>query len=70
MVLFNFTIYYRPGVKMGHMNFILKIDTFLSKNSTNTSISTLRIQKLLEYLQLKWIRIPIVKYINPKLNKK
>ena len=45
MTPFNFTIYYRPGVKMDHADFALRMDTFLPKDSTNASTSTLRAQK-------------------------
>src|SRR6266540_6983416 len=57
MALFNFTIYYRPGVKTGHADFISQMNTFLSKNSISESISTLRIQKQPELLLLKLTRI-------------
>src|SRR6266542_4035237 len=50
MVLFNFTIHYRPGVKMGHVDFASRIDTFLPKDSTSTSTSILRAQKQPELL--------------------
>src|SRR6266540_2960330 len=45
MVPFNFTIHYRPEVKMGHADFTSQMDTFLPKNSTSISTSTLRTQK-------------------------
>src|SRR6266540_2779785 len=45
MAPYNFTIHYRPGVKMGHADFASRMDTFLPKDSTNESISTLRVQK-------------------------
>src|SRR6266498_2108358 len=44
MALFNFTIHYRPGVKMGHADFASRMDTFLPKDSTSESISILRAQ--------------------------
>src|SRR6266498_5085389 len=53
MALFNFTIYYRPGVKMGHADFASRMDMFLSKDSTSESISTLRAQKQPELLSPK-----------------
>src|SRR6266498_842904 len=42
MASFNFTIHYRPGVKMGHADFASRMDTFIPKDSTSESISTLR----------------------------
>ncbi len=45
MVSFNFTIHYQPGVKMGHVDFALRMDMFLPKDSTNTLTNTLRVQK-------------------------
>ena len=60
MVPFNFTIHYRPEVKMGHIDFALRMDTFLPKDSTSASTSTLRAQKQPELLSLKRIRIPII----------
>src|SRR6266498_1365535 len=53
MALFNFTIHYRPGVKMEHADFASRMDTFLPKNSTSTPISTLRAQKQPELLAPK-----------------
>ncbi len=50
IALFNFTIYYWPGVKIGHADFALRIETFLLKNSTNESTSILRVQKQSEFL--------------------
>src|SRR6266540_4031892 len=45
MVPFNFTIHYRPGIKMGYIDFISRMNTFLLKDSTSVSTSTLRVQK-------------------------
>ncbi len=42
MIPFNFTIHYRPEVKMGHADFASRIDTFLSKNSTSILTNTFR----------------------------
>jgi len=42
MVPFNYIIHYRPGVKIGHTDFALKMNTFLSKKNTSESINTLR----------------------------
>src|SRR6266498_1874215 len=53
MAPFNFTIHYRPGVKMGHADFASRMDTFLPKDSTSESISTLRAQKQPEFLPPK-----------------
>jgi len=53
MALFNFIIYYRSGVKMGHTDFASRIDTFLPKDSISASTSTLRAQKQPELLSLK-----------------
>src|SRR6266542_4871880 len=53
MAPFNFTIHYRSGVKMGHADFASRMDTFLPKDSTSESISTLRVQKQPEFLPLK-----------------
>src|SRR6266542_3556345 len=53
MAPFNFTIHYRPGVKIGHADFASRMDTFLPKDSTSESISTLRVQKQPEFLPLK-----------------
>jgi len=44
MTLFNFTIYYRPGVKMGHADFALQMNMFLPKDNISESTSTLRAQ--------------------------
>src|SRR6266540_2237823 len=70
MAPFNFTIHYRPGVKMEHADFTLRMDTFLPKNSTSASISTLRIQNQPELLPPKRRRIPIIKPFNLTDNKK
>ena len=70
MASYNFTIYYQPEVKMGHADFTLWMNMFLSKNSTNVSTSILRVQKLSEYIQPKWTRISIIKSININQNKK
>jgi len=51
-------IYYQPEVKMGHADFASRIDTFLPKDSTNASTSTLKALKQSEFLSPKWIRIP------------
>src|SRR6266511_1079499 len=53
MASFNFTIHYRPGVKMRHADFVSRMDTFLPKDSTSASISTLRAQKQPEFLSPK-----------------
>src|SRR6266540_2394268 len=53
MAPFNFTIHYRPGVKMGHADFASRMDTFLPSDSTSESISTLRAQKQSEFLSPK-----------------
>src|SRR6266511_2063526 len=50
MASFNFTIHYRPGVKMGHADFASRMDTFLPKDSTSEHISTLRAQKQSEFV--------------------
>jgi len=42
IALFNFMIRYRPGVKMGHANFTSRMDTFLPKDNTGESTSTLK----------------------------
>ena len=59
MTPFNFTIHYRPGVKMGHADFALRMDTFLPDDSTSESISTLRAQKQSEFLPPKRSITPI-----------
>src|SRR6266498_3956131 len=64
MALFNFTIHYRPGVKMGHADFTLRMDTFLPKDSTSESISTLRAQNQPELLPPKRRIIPITTPFN------
>ena len=50
MALFNFTIHYRSEVKMGYTDFTLQMDTFLFKDSTSESTSTLKVQKQPELL--------------------
>ncbi len=50
MILFNFIIHDRPKVKMDYIDFAFKINTFLFKDNINASISTLREQKLSDYL--------------------
>ena len=55
---------------MGHINFTLQIDTFLSKDSTSTSTSTLRAQKQPELLSLKRNITTITKPFNLTTNKK
>ena len=42
MVLFNFTIHYRPKVKIGHADFAFRMEMFLSKDNINDYISTLK----------------------------
>ncbi len=42
MAPFNFTIHYRPEVKMSHADFASRMDMFLPKDNTNASTSTLR----------------------------
>ena len=61
MALFNFTIHYRPEVKMGHADFASWMDMFLFKDSTSESTSFLRAQKQPELLSLKRTKIPIIK---------
>src|SRR6266498_806717 len=70
MVLFIFTIYYRPGVKIGYADFTSRMDTFLPKDSTSASTSTLRAQKQPEFLPPKRSIIPITKPFNLTDNKK
>src|SRR6266498_5425790 len=70
MVPFNFTIYYRPEVKMGHTDFASQMETFLPKDSTSTSTSTLRAQTQPESLSLKRRIIPTLKPFNLTDNKK
>ncbi len=50
---FNFTIHYRPGVKMGHADFASRMDIFLPKDNTSALTSTLRAQKQSELLSPK-----------------
>ncbi len=70
MAPFNFTIHYRPGVKMGHADFTSQMDMFLPKDNTSASISILRVQKQPELLSLKRTRIPIIKPFDITSNKK
>src|SRR6266498_3057357 len=70
MAPFNFTIHYRPGVKMGHVDFASRMDTFLLKDSTSESISTLRAQKQPELLPPKFRVTPTTKPFNLTNNKK
>src|SRR6266498_2023407 len=70
MTPFNFTIYYRPGVKMGHADFASRMDTFLPKDSTSESISTLRAQKQPEFLLPKRRVTPTTTPFNLTNNKK
>ena len=67
---FNFTIHYRPGVKMGHADFASWMDTFLPKDSTSASTSTLRAQKQPELSSLKRRITPTIKLFNLIDNKK
>ena len=55
---------------MGHIDFALRMDMFLPKDSTSASISILRVQKQPELLSLKRTRIPIIKPFNLINNKK
>ena len=55
---------------MGHANFVSRMDTFLSKDSTSQSISTLRVQKQPELLPPKRRVTPTTKPFNPTNNKK
>src|SRR6266540_5787070 len=70
MAPFNFTIHYRPGVKMGHADFTSRMDTFLPKDSTSTLISTLRVQNQPEILPPKQRVTPIPQPFNLTNNKK
>src|SRR6266540_3369793 len=70
MAPFNFTIHYRPGVKMGHADFASRMDTFLPKDSTSESISALRAQKQSESSPLKRRETPILQPFNLINNKK
>jgi len=56
MTPFNFTIHYRPGVKIGH-DFILRMDMFLFKDSISALTSTLRAQKQSELLSSRQTNI-------------
>src|SRR6266540_6924451 len=67
---FNFTIHYRPGVKMGHADFASRMDMFLPKDSTSTSTSTLRVQKQPELSPLKQNITTTTKPFNLINNKK
>ncbi len=70
MAPFNFTIHYRPGVKMGHADFASRMDTFLPKDSISVPISTLRVQKQPELLSPKRRVTPIIQPFNLTNNKK
>src|SRR6266542_1484840 len=70
MAPFNFTIHYRPGVKMDHADFASRMDTFLPKDSTSASTSTLRVQKQSELLPSKRRITPTIKPFNLTDNKK
>src|SRR6266498_2197121 len=70
MASFNFTIHYRPGVKMGHADFASWMDTFLPKDSTSKLIGTLRAQKQPEFLPPKRSITPIRQPFNLSNNKK
>ena len=70
MAPFNFTIHYRPGVKMGHTDFALRINTFLPKDSTSASTSNLRDQKQLIILPSKQKTTTITQSFNLTNNKK
>src|SRR6266540_3544475 len=70
MAPFNFTIHYRPGVRMEHADFASRMDTFLPKDSTSELISTLRAQKQSEFLSPKRSITPIRQPFNLHNNKK
>ncbi len=70
MAPFNFTIHYRPGVKIGHADFASRMDMFLPKDSTSVSISTLRVTKQPEFLQPKRRVTPTITPFNLINNKK
>src|SRR6266498_906019 len=70
MAPFNFTIHYRPEVKMGHADFASRMDTFLPEDSTSKPISILRAQKQLEFLPSKRSITPIRQPFNLTNNKK
>ncbi len=70
MAPFNFTIHYRPRVKIGHADFTSQMDTFLPKDSTSALISILRAQKQPELLPLKRRITPTTKPFNLTNNKK
>src|SRR6266498_4145532 len=63
-------IHYQPRVKMGHADFASRMDTFLPKDSTSASTSTLRVQKQPELLSLKRKITPTTKPFNLTDNKK
>src|SRR6266498_2336947 len=64
MAPFNFTIHYRPEVKMGHADFASQMNTFLPKDSTSASTSTLKVQKQPELLPLKRRVTPTIQPFN------
>ena len=70
MAPFNFTIHYRPEVKMGHVNFTLRMDMFLPEDSISKPISTLRAQKQPELLSPKRRVTPILQPFNLTNHKK
>src|SRR6266540_1127140 len=70
MASFNFTIHYRPGIKMSHADFASRMDTFLPKDSTSVSTSTLRAQKQPKLLPPKRRITPIITPFNLTNNKK
>ncbi len=70
MAPFNFTIHYRPGVKMKHADFTSRMKIFLSKDSTSPSTSILRIQKQPELLPLKRNTTSVIEPFNLTENKK
>src|SRR6266498_3124999 len=70
MAPFNFTIHYRPEIKMGHADFTSRMDMFLSKDSTSASTSTLRAQKQPELLSPKQRITPTNKPFNLITDKK
>ena len=63
-------IHYQSGVKMGHADFTSRMDTFLPKDSTSVSTSTLRAQKQPELLSLKRRITSTIKPFNLTDNKK
>src|SRR6266511_960595 len=70
MASFNFTIHYRPGVKMGHADFASRMDTFLPKDSTSTPIGTLRAQQKQPELSPKRNLTPLKQSFNLNNNKR